>query len=444
MNRLRHSSGNRKQAHRGAATASGSRGRPTNPDITKRVLQAALKIVTTAGHAGFTMDAVAKQAGVPKCTIYYRWPSKGALLADAVVSMAPPIRSQIDTGALRSDLEVMIRGNVAAIGDARLQEIVFSLLIELQASPAAAISLRERTIAPRRRSGLLLLQRGIARGEVDPMVDLDAALDMLLGAVWYRFLTRVAPLDDSFATELAQQVAASVRSIPTASEGRGSSRPGSFAPFAANVSDGAVDEPHPSTTGRPADREITARILEMTVRIVAEEGCAALTMDEVARRARVPKSTIYRRWSSKGALLVDAYVSVASLYQKVIDTGSLRRDLESALTEDFAAMRDTRVARLAMAILAECQANRELAVLIKNKILVGRRQQRKEMLRRGLARGEIAPTANLDVALDMELGAMWYRIVCGFIPFDAGYPLRLAAQLERALRTAAAREHQSC
>jgi AcrR family transcriptional regulator len=415
------------------------RGRPTNPDITKRVLQAALEIVTTAGHGGFTMDAVAKRAGVPKCTIYSRWPSKGALLADAMVSMAPPARGQIDTGSLRSDLEAMIRSNVAAIGDARLQEIVFSLLIELQASPAAAISLRERTIAPRRRSGLLLLQRGIARGEVDPMVDLDAALDMLLGAIRYRFLTRVAPLNDSFAAELAQQVAASVRSTPATSGRHESIRPGSFAPIATSKSDCREDDAHPSAIGRPADREITARILEVTVSLVAERGCAALTMDEVARRARVPKSTIYRRWSSKGALLVDAYVSVASLYQQVIDTGSLRRDLESAQTEDFAAMRDTRVARLAMAILAECQSNRELAVLIGKKILVGRRQQRKEMLLRGTVRGEVAPTANLEVALDMELGAMWYRIVCGFIPVDPGYPLRLAAQLERALRNDAER-----
>jgi AcrR family transcriptional regulator len=348
--------------------------------------------------------------------------------------MAPPVRNQIDTGSLHSDLELLIHSNVGAIRDARLQEIVFSLLIELQASPAAAISLRERTIAPRRRSGLLLLQRGIARGEVDPMIDLDAALDMLLGAVWYRFLTRVAPLDDSFATELAQQVAASVRNTPATSDGNSSGPLGPLAQFVTSASVCRAGEPHPSSGGRPTDQEITARILEVTVSIVAEEGCAGLTMDKVASRASVPKSTIYRRWSSKGALVVDAYVSVASLYQQVIDTGFLRRDLELALTEDFAAMRDTRVARLAMAILAECQANRELAVLVQKKVLVGRRQQRKEMLQRGIVRGEVAPTANLDVALDMELGAMWYRVVCGFIPFDAGYPLRLAAQLERALR----------
>lgn len=190
--------------------------------------------------------------------------------------------------------------------------------------------------------------------------------------------------------------------------------------------------------GRPPDRSLVRRILEATVAIVAEEGSAGFTMDAVARRAKVTKSTVYRYWNSKGSLMIDAYLSIDQRDHK-INTGSLIRDLELALKEDFMAVKDPRFARLGVAILLESQIDPELAGLMREKTIIGLRQNRKEMLQRGIVRGEINPAANLEVVLDMELGAMWYRTLVGLVPLDRAYPERLAAQLARGLRVTASR-----
>jgi AcrR family transcriptional regulator len=176
--------------------------------------------------------------------------------------------------------------------------------------------------------------------------------------------------------------------------------------------------------------------MEATVEIVAEQGSAGFTMDAVARRAKVTKSTVYRYWPSKGALMIDAYLSIDQRDHK-INTGFLMKDLELALKEDFMAVKDPRFARLGVAILLESQIDPELAALMREKTILGLRQKRKEMLQRGIVRGEISPAANLEVVLDMELGAMWYRTLSGFVPLDVAYPERLAAQLSKGLRVTA-------
>jgi AcrR family transcriptional regulator len=183
------------------------RGRSRDRSLSKRILQSALEIIMMEGYSRFTIDAVARRAGVPKSTMYRRWPSKGALLADAFVNMVPFVSSHIDSGSLREDLELAFKGEFAVLRDSRARQLVVGILMESQTSVEAAASVRERAVAVRRRSGVLLLQRGIARGEVDPAADLDAALDMAIGAMWYRFLTGTGPLDDTFAHELATQLA---------------------------------------------------------------------------------------------------------------------------------------------------------------------------------------------------------------------------------------------
>jgi AcrR family transcriptional regulator len=186
------------------------RGRSRDRSLSKRILQSALEIIMIEGYSRFTIDAVARRAGVPKSTMYRRWPSKGALLADAFVNMVPFVSSDIDSGSVREDLQLAFKAEFSVLRDPRVRQLIVGILMESQTSVEAAAFVRERAVAVRRRSGVLLLQRGIARGEVNPAADLDAALDMALGAMWYRFLTGTAPLDDMFARELGAQLANSL------------------------------------------------------------------------------------------------------------------------------------------------------------------------------------------------------------------------------------------
>src|SRR3954467_2921289 len=78
-------------------------GRPRDPEVDRRITQAALQVFGDAGWAGFAMETVARRAGVGKASLYLRWSSKEALLADALTTGLLQV-SDVDTGTLRGDL----------------------------------------------------------------------------------------------------------------------------------------------------------------------------------------------------------------------------------------------------------------------------------------------------------------------------------------------------
>lgn len=82
------------------------RGRPRSPGAEQRIIDAALEEYGQQGWSGFTMDGVARRAGVGKSTVYLRWRDKDSLLTAAVRSSSQEL-GMVDTGSLRSDLEAL-------------------------------------------------------------------------------------------------------------------------------------------------------------------------------------------------------------------------------------------------------------------------------------------------------------------------------------------------
>src|SRR4051812_8299899 len=83
--------------------APAAQGRPRDPEVDRRIARAALDVFGDAGWAGFAMETVARRAGVGKASLYLRWSSKEALLADALGTGLPRV-SDVDTGTLHGDL----------------------------------------------------------------------------------------------------------------------------------------------------------------------------------------------------------------------------------------------------------------------------------------------------------------------------------------------------
>src|SRR2546429_3715813 len=112
--------------------------------------------------------------------------------------------------------------------------------------------------------------------------------------------------------------------------------------------------------GRPRSQEADLAILTATVGLLAERGLAAMSIEEVAARAGVGKTTIYRRWPSKGLLALDAFVISFRAEQPLPDTGSLRGDLLSALRAWVRAVTQTAMGPLLTGLIAEAQHDPEL------------------------------------------------------------------------------------
>lgn len=155
-----------------------STGRPRDPELERRVAQAALTVFGEVGWRGFTIDAVARAAGVGKASIYLRWSDKQSVLVDALHSRLGHV-ADMDTGTLRGDLVALARQMLdlylGETGRAALR-----LGHEARAIPELAEHFdalrRDQTLAAR-----AMVRRGVARGEIDPDASVTLLLDCLVG-----------------------------------------------------------------------------------------------------------------------------------------------------------------------------------------------------------------------------------------------------------------------
>ena len=168
-----------------AAPARG-RGRPRSEQADQAILAATLKLVAEQGVAGTTIEGVAAEAGVGKTTIYRRWPSKNDLIV-AAISELPP-REFPDTGSLPGDMAALATLQRERLAGTGLFRIVPGVLAESMNDPDLHGRIMERVIGPLR--GLLrqIIERGIARGELRPDLDVEALVDILHAIPLYRIM----------------------------------------------------------------------------------------------------------------------------------------------------------------------------------------------------------------------------------------------------------------
>ncbi|MGZ4682463.1 MAG: TetR/AcrR family transcriptional regulator, partial [Acidimicrobiales bacterium] len=180
-------------------------GRPRSIEVDQAILAAALRMLGEHGFDGLTMEGVASEAGVGKATLYRRWPSKTDLVLDAIRSLKP-IVDHPDNGDLRSDLIELVTGALSWGGDGEYTEVVSALISEMRRNTELATVYREQFLAPRRAESLVMIQRGIDRGEVRPDVDVDLVLDMLIGTIIYRSMITGGELSEAMAERAVDQV----------------------------------------------------------------------------------------------------------------------------------------------------------------------------------------------------------------------------------------------
>jgi AcrR family transcriptional regulator len=158
--------------------------------------------------------------------------------------------------------------------------------------------------------------------------------------------------------------------------------------------------------------------LTAAVELLAERGLAAMSIEEVAARAGVGKTTIYRRWPSKGLLALDAFVASFREEQPLPDTGTLRGDLLAALHAWVRAVTQTPMGSMLTGLIAEAQHDQELRGAWRDRMLEPLRTQHRIMLDRAIGRGEIAPGVDREVVLDLFFGAAEHRLLLGHLPMS--------------------------
>jgi AcrR family transcriptional regulator len=156
-----------------------------------------------AGRSPITVDTIAARAGVGKQTIYRWWPSKYAVVLDAISGRAERYSPVPDTGTLHGDLKVFIGASFRGARDAATAGALRLMAAEAQHNAQAGELLRGFT--ERRRAALReVLERGQRRGELSADADLELLVEQAYGVLWYRVLVGHAPLTQALADRLVR------------------------------------------------------------------------------------------------------------------------------------------------------------------------------------------------------------------------------------------------
>jgi AcrR family transcriptional regulator len=194
----------------------------------------------------------------------------------------------------------------------------------------------------------------------------------------------------------------------------------------------AAHIPEVKSRGRPRSRRAEAAILKATSELLAEEGLTAMTIEEVAGRAGVGKASIYRRWPNKAALALDAFVDDYLAGIPVRDTGTLRGDLLASARDWIRVVTRTPAGRTLAGLLAEALVDPALAEAWRDVVLHRMRDDRRAIISRATARGEIPAGVDADLILDLFYGALYHRFVNGHLPLSEGFARALATAVAAA------------
>lgn len=162
--------------------------------------------------------------------------------------------------------------------------------------------------------------------------------------------------------------------------------------------------------GRPRDAEAGRAIERATREILLESGYTDLTIEGVAERAAVAKTTVYRRWPTKGDLVLDATAGHLEI-GLVPDTGSTRSDLEAAVEQLISTFSDPLARKVILAAVAGLDSDPSMAESFRRRWVYPWRQSAREALERADRRGDLPPDSDLDLLLDIVVGTVFQRTI---------------------------------
>jgi AcrR family transcriptional regulator len=194
----------------------------------------------------------------------------------------------------------------------------------------------------------------------------------------------------------------------------------------------------PPRRGRPRNEELDRVVVQAAAKILADRGFDAMTIEDVAARSGVAKTTIYRRWATKGALALDAFIIEFLSLQPTVDTGALESDLLEALTFWTRAVVDTPMGRTLVRLVAEAQLDEQLAHAWTDRVMAPLRDQHRSMVERAITRGEIPGGSDVEAVMDMTYGAVYHRLLQGHLAINPPFIALVARTVTAGAKAGAA------
>jgi AcrR family transcriptional regulator len=184
-------------------------------------------------------------------------------------------------------------------------------------------------------------------------------------------------------------------------------------------------EPRRTGPGRPRRSATGHAILKATRDILAQGGVHALTIEGVAERSGIAKTTIYRRWRSKEDLALAALLEVIRAEPPARHLGSTPAALTAYLGQLIKNVNSRLYGRILRGLISEMAVDTELARGFREQVLARRIAVIRQVLARGIERGELRSDLDLEIAVDLILGPIYYRLLMSGEPLTSAFIDRL-------------------
>lgn len=171
------------------------------------------------------------------------------------------------------------------------------------------------------------------------------------------------------------------------------------------------DEP-----SRRSREQLRDAVLSAAGELMLEGGLATATMEAIAARASVSKRTLYKYWPSRGAVALEGFMRNAASSWSLPDDASAVEALTVLVVSAARLFAGTPAGPLMRSLIADAQAQDEIATAIREQWLRPRRAVAADLIRRGVAEGEFRADIDVEVALDLLFAPVYYRLLLGHEP----------------------------
>ena len=183
----------------------GKYGPNRDPEARDRILEATRRIIADEGPGGASVSAIARAAGAGKQTIYRWWPTRTALVAEALEEIFEQESAFPSTDDPLADLRAQMT-SAARLMRSPAGAMIRELIADAQTDPDALALFRDRFFDVRRRYARDAIERGVASGRFRADADVVAVIDALYAPLWLRLLTGHAPLTPRAVSTIAETV----------------------------------------------------------------------------------------------------------------------------------------------------------------------------------------------------------------------------------------------
>ncbi|MGW7695429.1 TetR/AcrR family transcriptional regulator [Streptomyces asiaticus] len=179
-------------------------------NVTDAIRAAVFEELATVGYGRMSIERVARRAGVGKAAIYRRWRSKLPIVLEVVSALAKQGLPTPDTGSLQGDIKVLLDATARVLWHPMAAQIIPDLFAESARNPDMAQALQAAVRDSQRGVAEVVIRNAVNRGELPADTNVDLALDLASGPLYWRLSTMRSPLPEGYLDGLAAATTAAL------------------------------------------------------------------------------------------------------------------------------------------------------------------------------------------------------------------------------------------